>query len=340
MSYLITEEYTKEDCIRAKRVCEGTSTDLAFFNVFFKKLKAYIGERFLIRDDPSENPYDAENKVEIIRKYKIMMYVDSVMTELSIDEYILISLKKWVPETASYFTYIYDQLVNWHARVPVRRTVEQMVHRSQLKAMVEVIKSSNPEINFSNCSSEEILQLLGQYLPPEYSDKLRYLVSIYMPNQSLDMRISEDDKDSDTYLDMLKSDYPSDEEIPLQKTNPFLIVEAAYKNFIDAKLVPSMTQRIRLYATVELIQDTISYLSFDDYRELATRYPDFITDVDWIEKIYNENTKEHPDFEVSTRMPTQIQQAERLKVDYHSYCNSILRYKKKISKDDSSVCTR
>ena len=121
--------------------------------------------------------------------------------------------------------------------------------------------------------------------------------------------------------------------MPASIQNPFSVVDSAYKAFVKAKLQQRTQERIRLYMTVELIFATLenNYLTFDDFHELSKKYPDFIVDVDWIEDIYRTNTSEHPEFELSMRLPSQILQAEHLGADYHSYCNSILRYKRKIS---------
>lgn len=333
MSSLNAVEITEEEFLRAKRIiCEGID-DFAFLNVFIKNLRIYFGQLFDVREDPDENPiYEGE---EIIRKYKIMTYVEGRMVSLSIDEFFFHSIQKWNPDTASYLSYVYNLLINYHARVPVEMTTEQKVHWRQLKPLINVVKSIKPELDIENLPFGDLIPALDQYLPAEYRRKMRNLASIYMPKQSLDMVISEDDNGSETLIDILESPItPSGEERPISKEDPHITVEKAYNKFTNAKLTKSMSTRIRLYATVELIQGTINYLSFDDYRKLAARYPDFIVDVDWIEQIYNENTAEHPEFAVSTRMPSQKQQAEHLDIDYHSYCNSIMRYKKKLPQDN------
>ena len=323
------EAFTTEDFLRAKKVCDGTSTDIAFFNKCFTDLREYISEKFSIREDPSENPLDKEHGTEIHRDFKIMMYVDRVMTELSIGEFILKSLQDWDPDSASYLTYIYDLLVNWNARVPVTRTENQQVQMYQLKALIDVVKSVNPELEMKDLPFDELLQKLGQYLPEEYKRKLLKILPVFQSASSLDVGLSKD-WDSDTFLDMVESTYSSDEEIPVLKKDPVAIIEKAYNQFKNAKLQKRTATRISLYTTVQLIESTTGYLSFSDFRELASKYPGFIVDMDWIEQVFMKNTEEHPDYQLSTRLPSQIQQAEHLGIDYHSYCNSILSYKKKI----------
>ena len=333
MKYFKVEEYTNEDFLRAKAVCDGTSTDIAFFNTCFIDLREYISERFSIREDPSENPLDKLGK-EIIRDFKIMMYIDSEMTETSIDEFILKSLQDWNPNIASYLKYVYNLLVNWHARVPVNRTTDQQANLYQLKYFTRVVKSAHPELEIDNLPFNEKLKTLDHYLPKEYKNKFYNVSSMLQTSTSLDVSLSQDE-DSATFLDMVESSYSSDDEIPVSKTNPFSIIDKTYAQFKKAKLQKRMAEKINLYLTVQLIEATVGYLSFEDFKELSTKYPDFIRDVDWIEQIFLDNTKEHPDYRISTRLPSQIQQAEHLKMDYHSYCNSIMRYKEKIETRES-----
>ena len=324
------EEYTNEDFLRAKIVCDGKSADIAFFNKCYSDLREYISERYSIREDPTEDLYDYELDTIIIRQFKIMMYVDKAMTELSIGEFILKTLQDWNPDSASYLTYIYDLLISWNARVPVNRTETQQVQMYKLKALIDVVKSVNPELNMNDLPFDEILQKLGQYLPEEYKRKLLNILPVFQASSSLDTGISKEE-DSDTYLDMVESTYSSDEEIPELKKDPVAIVEKTYNQFKEAKLQKRTAAKIGLYLTVQLIELTTGYLSFADFRELSSKYPGFIVDVDWIEHVFIRNTEEHPDYQSSTRLPSQIQQAEHLGIDYHSYCNSILSYKKKIT---------
>lgn len=325
MTHYKAEDFTNEDFLKAKEVLECKSADLGFFNPFYGDLLEYISEKYSIREDPSEDPYDYESKREITKKFKIMTYVDGDMTEISIGEFILKSLQDWDPETVPYLALVHNLLVKWGARVPVKRTVEQNSHMYQLRSLFAVIKASHPELEIDELPFDEKLQTLNAYLPDEYKKKALNLFPIFQPANSLDNSLSGDE-DSDTFLDKLEGTYSSDDE----RKNPHIIVEKAYSQFKRERLQNRTAIRIRLYMTVKLIKINKNSLSFDDFRKLATQYPDFIVDIDWIEQIYLTNTANHPDFAFSTRLPSQKQQAEYLGIDYHSYCNSILRYKQRI----------
>lgn len=198
----------------------------------------------------------------------------------------------------------------------------------QLKTLIDVVKSVNPELDMENLPFDDILQKLGQYLPEEYKRKFLKILPVFQATSSLDVGVSKD-SDSDTFLEMVESTYSSYDEIPTSKTDPLAIIEKAYTQFKNAKLQKRTAAKIGLYLTVQLIELTTGYLSFSDFRELSFKYHGFIVDVDWIEQVFMKNTEEHPDYQLSTRLPSQIQQAEHLGIDYNSFCNTISQFKRK-----------
>ena len=327
-------DFTPEDYLIAKHVCDGSSSaeqDLAFFNVFFPNMVDYISKNYNIRKDPDQNQRGEDAQ----KQFKIMMLIDGEMTSITIGDFIFHSLRSWNPETAQYLTYIHKLLIDYKNCVPVSRTEKQQESRRQLIYAVKVILSKHPEITVEWDNFDSLLKLVCKYMPEEYSEKKQMWLNTYNSTLSLNRVINEDDEDSPSLSETISYHYKEYEELPASIQNPFSIIDSAYASFKKAKLQTRTQERIRLYMTVQLIFATLenNYLTFDDFRELSKKYPDFIVDVDWIEQIYSINTANNPDYAFSTRLPTQKQQAEHLKVDYHSYCNSIRDYKK-ITKGD------
>ena len=327
-------DFTPKDYLIAKHVCDGSSSaeqDLAFFNIFFPNMVDFISKNYNIRKDPDED----QPGEEVPKQFKIMMLIDGEITPMSIGDFIFHSLRSWNPETAQYLTYIHKLLIDYKNCVPVSRTEKQQEYNRQLIYAVRVILSNHPEETIEWEDYDSLLNLVCEYMPEEYSEKKQMWLNTYNSTLSLNRVINQDDEDSPSFSETISYHYKEYEELPASIQNPFSIIDSAYASFKKAKLQSRTQERIRLYMTVQLIFATLenNYLTFDDFRELSKKYPDFIVDIDWIENIYRTNTSEHPESELSMRLPSQILQAERLKVEYHSYCNSIRDYKKIIKED-------
>ena len=327
-------DFTPEDYLIAKHVCDGSSSaeqDLAFFNIFFPNMVDFISKNYNIRKDPDED----QPGEEVPKQFKIMMLIDGEITPMSIGDFIFHSLRSWNPETAQYLTYIHKLLIDYKNCVPVSRTEKQQEFRRQLIYAVKVILSKHPEKTVEWDDFDSLLNLVCEYMPEEYSEKKQMWLNTFNSTASLNKYLKDSENDSPSFIDTTAYHYLEDDELPTLIQNPFYIVDSAYASFKKAKLQLRTQKKISLYMTVRLIFATLenNYLTFDDFRELSKKYPDFIVDIDWIENIYRTNTSEHPDFEFSTRLPSQIQQADHLKVGYHSYCNTIRDYKKELKED-------
>lgn len=336
---------SKEDFLIAKKIVEGKTTSGSsaqkVFNNTFKWLEKHISRTYLFQDKSFLDEYSKTKNADYTRK--IMMpgsfykedsssqsdnedYTEKDI-EISIGEFILVSLRTWNSEKAEYLTYIRYLLQN--CKWCVRKDIPADKARAIRNARRLIINKYNLP---KDISDEEVLKTI-MYSPAFSAEQKELYMHILSKDISLYTPISSEkdgDNGSTELIDFIQGmDSGQPDLAPSDGLED--IIGIYHQSFLktQARTRPCLI----VYITVTIYEALEQSPSFLDY--FASRYPDMIDSslFQWIDETIQKNIAEMtPESKghIEAAYPSSRQQAQKAGKEQHSYLNIIKRFKNSV----------
>ena len=339
---------TKEDFLAAKQVVEGKlssgNSAQQVFNNTFKWLEKHISRTYKLQDESFLNEDSTKDYT-----YKIIMprsfYKEESSSqsdnenyneadiEISIGEFILVSLRTWNPEKAEYLTYIRYLLQNCKWRVKKDIATDKV--RAIRNARRLIINKYNLP---TDSSDEEVLRAImhSRTFSAEQKETYMYILS---KNASLYTPISaeKDGENSTRMIDFIQG--KAYEQPDLEPSDSLEnVINIYHQAFLktQARTRPCLI----VYITVEIYKALYKQnTSIQNY--FASKYPDMIDTrlFQWVDETIQRNMNEmnsNLDKQIEAAYPSSRQQAEKAGKEQHSYLNITKRFKNSV-KDSMSA---
>lgn len=340
---------TKEDFLTAKHVVEGKVSSgrsaQQVFNNTFKWLEKHISRTYKLQDESFLNEDSTKDCT-----YKIIMprsfYKEESSSqsdnenyneadiEISIGEFILVSLRTWNPDKAEYLTYIRYLLQNCKWRV--NKNIPTDKARAIRNARRLIINKYNLP---KGVSDEEVLKKI-MHSPAFSAEQKETYMNILSKDASLYTPISSEkdgDNSSTSLIDFIQG--KAYEQPDLEPSDSLEnIINIYHQAFL--KTQARTRPFLKVFITVEiykaLYNQNTSILNY-----FATKYPDMIDTClfQWIEETIKKNLDEMaPESEkpIEASYPTSRQQSQKAGKEQHSYLNITKRFKNSV-KDLANV---
>ena len=312
----------QENFVTAKDVVLGikkTTDAIICFNHVYKDLSQYISVKYSIVSDSGIDPKCNSNGL-----YKIFLDFpgdNNRISEVSIGEFILESLRRWDKERATYLAYVDHLLrrVGFH-RFPLETTLDQYKGLKWLNSIKRDLESKVGEkISISDIPSilEGIDRTAKKYAVSHIINKVI----------ELDASISRNDSEEDSSTSILDA-ITSEVEKDSLEINISHALNLIYSQFNKEQ---ERTQRtISLYITAEVFEAYFNVFSDNDYEQIVEVYPNMVTKENmlWVQQRFNQLNE--PRENDRPRFVSMQDQASRLSIPYDAYKNVVSRFRKKM----------
>lgn len=315
----------QENFITAKEVVLGRQKSVDALNCFnrvYKDLSQYISTKYSIVSDSEMNSKSSGDGC-----YKIFLNFsgeENTISEVSIGEFILESLKRWDIEKATYLSFV-DYLL---------RTIG--IHRFPFDTTLDKFKGLKWVNSIKRELERKTEDKISIYDIPYVLDGMdrnskKYAVShiIYKTielDTGLQNKDSDEEDDSPTLLlDLIASEEEEDNlELYSNKT-----LDLVYNQFEKEQ---KRTQRtISLYITSEVFEAYFNAFSTADFNYIIEAYPNMVTqeNMAWIQQRFDclNSTRANCD---KPRFVSMQDQSDKLGIPYDAYKNAVSRFRKKL----------